>query len=404
MATDGFVEQVLADIGPLEPLDLTLLDAHGCVLAEDVRAGEALPPFDRVTYDGYAVRLADLAPLEAGRPVQLPVVGDVTPGAASGFSVQPGMAVRVQAGVALPTHGEAVVPTALTDGGVAAVQIRSAVGPGAGIQRSGADVAAGDVALSAGTYLRGAQIALLAAAGCSRAVVRPKPRVVVLSVGPELVEPGHQRGNEQVYDANSVSLTAAAMEAGAVAYRVGIVPDDPRQLLDALEDQLVRADCILTTVGRSERSQKVLTEVVRRLGEVRSDRIGIEPGGLVSYGRIGFDRTPYFGLPGDPVGAMVAFEVLVRPVLRRMLGSVQVHRPVVRARITQAARSRPDALTYLPAWLDVRDNAYVVTPTGAADTIAAYGRANALVVLDAGAGEVAEGAPVTVMLLERRAP
>ncbi len=401
MDVDGFVEHVLADIAPLDELELTLLDAHGCVLARDVLAKEALPPFDRVSYDGYAVRMADITPAAGGTVVQLPVFGTVEPGASTGFSVQDGMAVRVRAGSAAPAGTETIVPTSWTDDGAGSVRISRPTAPGSGIQRVGSELAAGAVALTAGTNLRSAQIGLLAAAGISRAVMHPRPRVVVLASGSEFVQPGQVRKTGELYDANSLSLTTAALEAGALAYRVGLVPHS-QQLLDTLEDQLVRADCVIATVGQSAASQQALTDVIRRLGTVRTERLAVEPGGSVTYGRIGFDNTPYFGLPGDPATALVAFELVVRPALRRMLGSAQVQRPVVRARLTAAVRSSAGMRSYVPAWLDVRENVYVITPTGSPAQIASYGRANALVVVEADTTEVPEGTPVTALLLERR--
>ncbi|MDQ1682333.1 MAG: molybdopterin molybdotransferase [Frankiaceae bacterium] len=398
-----FAEFVLADVKPIAELELTLLDAHGSVLAQDVAAVEPLPAFDRVSYDGYAVRMGDITPAAGGSPVRLHVVGTVDPGASTGFSVQEGMAVRVRAGSAAPPGSETIVPSSWTDEGAVIVEITRPTAEGSGIQRAGSELAAGAVALAAGTYLRSAQIGLLAAVGVSRAVMHPRPRVVVLASGAEFVQPGAVRRVGELYDANSLSLTTAALEAGALAYRVGLVPDSS-QLLDTLEDQLVRADCVIATVGPSAASQQALHDVVRRLGTVRTERLAVEPGGSVTYGRIGFDETVYFGLPGDPASALVAFELLVRPALRRMLGSTQVQRPVVRARLTTGLRSSPGVRSYVPAWLDVRDNVYVVEPTGSPAQLASYGRANALVVIDAETTEVPEGTTVTALLLERRNP
>ena len=402
MELAAFLEHVLSDVVPLDELDLTLLDAHGCVLARDVAGVDALPAFDVVQYDGYAVRLADVTAASDGAPVQLSVLGTVGPGAAGGYSVQSGMAVRVQAGAAAPANTETVVPTAWTDGGMPTVAVRRATAANSGIVRAGSQLAAGATALTAGTILRSAQIGLLAAVGVARAAMQPKPRVVVLASGPEFVSPGSPRVLGEVYDANSLALTTAALEAGALAYRVGVVPDDPQLLLDALEDQLVRADCVITTVGPSARSQQALNAVITRLGAVRSERLDIEPGGMVTYGRIGFDKTPYFGLPGDPTAALLTFELVVRPALRRMLGSDQLHRPLVRAVLQSPVRSSSGLRSYVPARLDVQDNVYVVTPTGAPSHLASYGQANALIVVEPDATDVAAGTSVTALLLERR--
>lgn len=403
MDVDAFVAHVLDDTAPLDELELTLLDAHGGVLARDVVAREALPAFDRVSYDGYAVRMADITAAAGGSPVRLPVFGTVEPGPGAGFAVTDGMAVRVRAGSAAPPGTETVVPTSWTDDGASSVSVTRPTAPGSGIQRAGSELAAGAVALAAGTYLRSAQIGLLAAVGVSRAVMHPRPRVVVLASGTEFVQPDSVRRTGESYDVNSLSLTTAAVEAGALAYRVGLVPDS-RKLLDMLEDQLVRADCVIATVGASAASQQALSDVIRRLGTVRTERLAVEPGGSVTYGRIGFDDTHYFGLPGDPASALVAFEVLVRPALRRMLGSTQVQRPLVRARLTATLRSSAGLRSYVPAWLDVRDNSYVISPTGSPAQLASYGRANALIVVDAATTEVPEGTAVTALLLERRNP
>ncbi|MCU1678296.1 MAG: molybdopterin molybdochelatase, partial [Frankiales bacterium] len=142
MDVDAFVEHVLADIPPLAELDLTLLDAHGCVLARDVLAAEALPSFDRVAYDGYAVRVADVAAAASGTPVRLPVFATVEPGASSGFSVKDGMAVRVRMGAAAPAGTETIVPTSWTDGGVSSVVVSRPTAPGSGIHKVGSELAA----------------------------------------------------------------------------------------------------------------------------------------------------------------------------------------------------------------------------------------------------------------------
>jgi len=402
ISVDEHLARVLSVVQPLSPLDLGLLDAQGCFLDEDVHAPAPLPGFDNSAMDGYAVRTADLS---GDLPVVLPVVGDVAAGPASPLRVQPGLCVRIMTGAALPEGADAVVPLELTDGGVKHVRIDQTVEPGAYIRRAGEDVAAGDLVLTRGAALGSANIGLAAAIGRNRVLVRPRPRVVVVSTGSELVEPGAPMGPGQIADANSFALTAAAIEAGALAYRVGIVPDEARTLLSTLEDQLVRADVLITSGGVSVGAYDVVKEVLSRIGTVQFDKVAMQPGMPQGFGTIGPDDTPIFALPGNPVSALVSFEVFVRPALRRMIGAEPLQRPRVSAVTTESFSSPEGKRSFLRVHLSVRKGAHVVTPVSGPGShlLAGMARANALVVVPEQVVQVAAGEPVTVLLLERRA-
>jgi len=402
ISVDEHLARVLSVVQPLSPLDLGLLDAQGCFLDEDVHAPAPLPGFDNSAMDGYAVRTADLS---GDLPVVLPVVGDVAAGPASPLRVQPGLCVRIMTGAALPEGADAVVPLELTDGGVKHVRIDQTVEPGAYIRRAGEDVAAGDLVLTRGAALGSANIGLAAAIGRNRVLVRPRPRVVVVSTGSELVEPGAPMGSGQIADANSFALTAAAIEAGALAYRVGIVPDEARTLLSTLEDQLVRADVLITSGGVSVGAYDVVKEVLSRIGTVQFDKVAMQPGMPQGFGTIGPDDTPIFALPGNPVSALVSFEVFVRPALRRMIGAEPLQRPRVSAVTTESFSSPEGKRSFLRVHLSVRKGAHVVTPVSGPGShlLAGMARANALVVVPEQVVQVAAGEPVTVLLLERRA-
>jgi molybdopterin molybdotransferase len=297
-----------------------------------------------------------------------------------------------------------VVPLEWTDGGIAQVAIRRSAGPGNSVRRTGEDAPVGTVVLNAGTHLGATQIGLLAAVGRDRVLARPRPRVVVLSTGSELVDPGTPLSPGKIPDANSTLLTSAAREAGGTAFRVGIVPDDPRQLLDTLEDQLIRADAVVTSGGVSVGAYDVVKEVIGRIGEVQFDRVAMQPGMPQAFGLIGPDKTPFFGLPGNPVSAYVSFEVFVRPALRRMLGAEPINRPTVRARLAGSLTSPPGKRTFARAQLSVAGGTYTVTPIGGSGShlIASLAGANALVVVPEKTTELESGAAVTAMLLERR--
>ncbi|HYJ77871.1 MAG TPA: gephyrin-like molybdotransferase Glp [Actinomycetes bacterium] len=403
-SVDQHLADVLSGIRPIAPLDLQLLDAHGCILAESVVADVDLPRFDNSSVDGYAVRLADVAKASPSTPAQLPVVGDIAAGSRPTYTVQPGMSVRIMTGAPVPPGAEAVVPLEWTDGGIATVTITRAPQAGNSVRRQGEDVKTGQVVLDAGTRLGPGQLGLLAAVGRDRVVVRPRPRVVILSTGSELVEPGSPTEPGQIHESNSYILTTAAREAGATAFRVGIVPDDDRSLMNAIEDQLIRADLVLTSGGVSVGAYDVVKEVLSRLGTVRFERVAMQPGKPQGFGTVGPDNTPIITLPGNPVSSFVSFEVFVRPVIRRMLGVEPLHRPVVRATCLQAMTSVPGKRQFARAWLDVADGRYVVRPVGGhgSHLVGDLAHSNSLVVVPEDVTEVPEGGTVEVMVLERR--
>jgi len=397
---DEHLAEVMSVVGPLSPLEVGLLDAHGCVLAEDVVAPAPLPGFDNSAMDGYAVRVADLERL----PAVLPVVGDIAAGPASSLRVQPGLCVRIMTGALMPAGADAVVPLEWTDGGVAQVRIDRRPDVGGYVRRAGEDVVAGETVLTAGTHLGSSQVGLSAAVGRGRLLVRPRPRVVVVSTGSELVEPGFPLGPGQLHDSNSLALTTACIEAGAIAYRVGIVPDDGRRLLPSLEDQLVRADVLVTSGGVSVGAYDVVKEVLSRIGTVGFHKVAMQPGMPQGFGTIGPDSTPIFGLPGNPVSAMVSFEAFVRPALRRMLGDEQTARPSVSAVSTADLRSPAGKRSFLRVWLEWRDGAYVASPVSGTGShlLAGMARANALAVIPEDVEGIQAGNAVHVLLLERR--
>jgi len=403
-SVDQHLEDVLSGIEAIAPLDLQLLDAHGCILSETVLAAHDLPSFDNSSMDGYAVRVADVASATEQEPVRLPVVGDIAAGSQSAYSVQPGLSTRIMTGAPVPAGAEAVVPIEWTDQGIAAVSITRPPKPGEHIRRRGEDVRAGEIVLEAGTRLGPGQIGLLAAVGRDRVTVRPRPRVVILSTGSELVEPGQVAGSGQIHESNSYILTTAAREVGATVFRVGIVPDEPRKLMDAIEDQLIRADLVLTSGGVSAGAYDVVKEVLSRLGTVAFEQVAMQPGKPQGHGTIGPDRTPIITLPGNPVSSYVSFEVFVRPVIRRMLGVEPLGRPIVRAVLKEDLTSPPERRQFARAWLDVEEGRYVVRPVGGAGShlVGDLAQANSFVVIPEDVTEVPAGSAVEVMGLERR--
>lgn len=401
---DEHLAAVLGQLSPLADLEVTLLDAHGCVLAEDVVAPRSLPWFDNSSMDGYAVRSVDVASADEQNPVLLPVIGDIAAGSGGAYAVNEGLTARIMTGAPIPAGADAVVPVEWTDGGIARVQINRAPQPGANIRRSGEDVVAGEIVLSAGAPIGAPQVGLLAALGFSRVRVRPKPRVVVFSTGNELVDVGVVPGPGQINESNSYTLTAAVRECGAIAFRVGIVPDDPVRLLSLIEDQLVRADLVITTGGVSAGAYDTVKDVLSRLGTVEFAKVAMQPGMPQGFGTVGPDSTPIFTLPGNPVSAFVSFEVFVRPAIRRMLGVQPLYRPLVRATLTEPVTKSAGKRSYVRGRVEVRDGSYTVAPVGGMGShlVADLALANAFIVVPEQVTEVPAGVTVSVMMLERR--
>ncbi|MGW3076850.1 MULTISPECIES: molybdotransferase-like divisome protein Glp [unclassified Kitasatospora] len=413
---DEHLADVLAAVGPLPAIELRLLDAQGCRLDEDVVADGDLPPFDNSSMDGYAVRTADTEGATDAYPSVLSVVGDIAAGAAELPKVGPGQAARIMTGAPLPPGAQAVAPVEWTDGGtgtgVAAaamtapvpdeeVRVLRPVAAGAHIRRRGGDVAAGTRVLEGGTRLGPAQLGLLAAIGRPTVKVRPRPRVVVLSTGSELVQPGEPVGPGQIADSNSFTLTAAAQEAGAIAYRVGAVPDDADRLRAVLEDQLGRADLIVTSGGVSVGAYDVVKEVFESYGGVDFRRLRMQPGKPQGFGRIGGAAgVPLLALPGNPVSAYISFELFVRPVIRTMLGAADVHRPVVRAVCPTALRSPAGRRQFLRGRHSAADGTVESVGGAGSHLVGALARANCLITVPEETTELPAGSEVDVVLLD----
>ncbi len=320
ISVEQHLDRILSTVKLIAPFDLGVLDAQGCILAADVRARGSLPGFTNSAMDGYAVHSADISMAGPGSPVVLPVVNDIAAGNTKAWSLATGQTMRIMTGAPMPHGADAVVPVEATDGGVVRVEIRESRAVGSHVREAGEDVEAGNVVLRRGTLLGPGQIALLAAAGIARVRIVPRPRVVVISTGDELVEVGRTPGFGQIVDSNSVMLTAAVTAVGATPFRVGGVPDDARTLMETLEGQLVRADVIITTGGVSMGAFDTVKEVLSRVGTMQFDKVAMRPGMPQGFGVLGEEQVPVFTLPGNPVSALVSFHVFVAPALRAMAG------------------------------------------------------------------------------------
>lgn len=402
-SVDEHLSTILDGVRPLPPYEQPLLEALGLPICADVMSAIDLPSFDNSAMDGYACRLADVLDASREHPVRLPVVGESAAGQTKAYALSPGQSVKIMTGAPLPAGADVVVPIEWTDGGRATVSIVQTPRPGQHVRSRGEDVRAGDQLLEEGVVLGPRQAAILAAAGYASVKARPRPRVVVISTGSELREPGQPLGFDSVYDANSFALAAAARQADAIAYRVGIVSDDPQELTDTLSDQLVRADVVVTSGGVSKGDYDVVKDVLSRLGTVQFTEVAMQPGKPQGFGTIGEDDTPIFTLPGNPVSSYVSFEVFVLPAIRRMMGKLPYRRPLVRATCTGGLSSPRGRKQYVRGSFEVTARGAQVSPVGGhgSHLIASLAQSNCLIVIPEATLDVEAGALVDVCVLDR---
>lgn len=323
MRTVAEHQQVVADLIAARAAETVgLVDAEGLALAADVAAPLSLPVFDNSAMDGYAVRADDVARADA-TPVRLPVAEDIPAGRIDRLTLAAGTAHRIMTGAPLPAGATAVVPVEATDGGIDTVEIRMAPSAGQHIRRAGEDVTAGTTVLQTGHVVTPAALGLAAALGLGSLTVRPRQRVLVMSTGTELVSAGTELKPGQIYESNAIMLAAAVREAGGEVVATPTSSDDVAQFSTVLEGYAGQADLIITTGGVSAGAYEVVKDAFGG-GAVEFVKVAMQPGMPQGAGRI--NGCPIITLPGNPVSALVSFEVFVRPALRAAMGLPHPHR------------------------------------------------------------------------------
>ncbi len=317
---ETYLSEVLAAVSPLEAFHIPLFEARGCVAAEDVTAPWPLPAFDSAAVDGYAVIAADVASASTSNPVALNVIETISSGSHPSRALRAGFATRVSAGSPLPEDTDAIIPIEQSDAGKDEVKIFESAVFGQFIRRAAEDVELGETVLREGTKIDARHLGLLASVGRGSVLARPRPRVVIISIGDELLDPGAKLEPGKTIDSNGLMLAAAIADAGAIAYRVGPISTDRENLQRVIEDQLVRADFVVTTGGTNADAYDALAAVVSEIGELEFTRVAMQPGSAQGFGFVGEDKIPLMTIPGNPVAAYISFEVFIRPVLHRLLG------------------------------------------------------------------------------------
>ncbi len=325
LTVEEALEQILARGRRLPAERVELSATLGRVLAEPIRSRREIPPWPNSSMDGYAVRAADARTPQA----RLTVVGRVAAGSLPSRPLRPGEALRIFTGAPLPEGADAVVPQEDVDVAGDTVTIRPAVQPGGYVRPRGEDVRVGDLVLEPDRAIGAAEVGLLATLGYGQVSVYRRPRVAVLSTGDELADLGTEPGPAQIPNTNTYSLVAQAQEAGADVVGLGVA----RDRLEAIEERVrwgLGSDVFISSAGVSVGEADFVKEAFTRCGaELHLWRVAMRPGKPITFGSLGHGVV--FGLPGNPVSAMVTFELFVRPLLRRLSGHRTLHRPRLRA-------------------------------------------------------------------------
>lgn len=416
ISVEDALSRILAHVHQLESEDQPLLAALGQALAEEVRAEFDIPPLPVSAMDGYAVQ-ASSTESAAEQPVQLQVIGEVAAGYLYNGRVGPGTAVRIMTGAPVPPGADAIVPFEETDEtGLRAPQAASVrearvsvykpARAGNNVRPAGEDVRAGETVLSAGTVLHPPQLGVLASLGKQSARVTRRPRVAILSTGDELLAPAEPRQPGRIYDSNMVSIAAMVTEFGGLPQPLGVARDTVDDLT-----QKIRAgfdcDLIVTSAGVSRGDFDVVKLVLAREGAINFWTVNMRPGKPLAFGefRSGERRIPHIGLPGNPVSAVIAFEVFGRPAIQRMLGKALTPRPRAHAVAAEPIGMVDGRRFYARCLLRREGDRLVASLAGSQSSgaLSSLARANALAVVPEGSPDVQAGDTVDVILLQPEA-
>ena len=391
-------ERILERITVLDPETVSLRAARGRVLAEDVLSDRDVPPFANSAMDGYAVRAIDVRDASAAQPVQLRVLGEIRAGAAPPAAVQPQTALRIMTGAMVPEGSDAVVrveDTAERDG---TVEVRVAVAAGTSLRAAGSDLRRGDLVGAAGRTITPGLIGVLASAGRVTVLCVRRPRVLVITTGDELREPGEALGPGQITNTNRYTLLSAIEEAGAQVVDAGVARDERSDLNDRLR-AAGETDLVVTTGGVSMGAYDLVRGMLEEQEAVDFWQVALRPGKPLVFASIG--GVPLIGLPGNPVSTLVGFELFVRPALLKLQGRTDLERPRLAA-VTDEALHNPPHLEQYFRGIAKRDGDRIrvrLTGDQGSHVLRSMADANCLVIVPLGVSDVAEGESVEIIPL-----
>lgn len=408
LSVNEALERILQRFNPVSPITIPLEWALNRILAENVIAATDLPPFTNSGMDGFAVRASDTQGASQAQPIRLVVVMDIPAGSVPAGPLQPHQAARIMTGAVVPDGADAVIPiedTNLDRAQTAAplpaeVLIQRPAQPGAFLRQRGQDLRHGQLVLSSGKRLRSQDLGLLASLGYASLQVFRQPRVALLSSGDELISPSGRLDPGKIRDSNSYTLAALADQAGAEVFRLGVVKDDPQQILDRLELAIDHsADLIITSAGVSVGAFDYVRQVIEENGEINFWRVNMRPGKPLAFGT--FRGIPFIGLPGNPASAFVGFEVFIRPVLQRLAGMPDRIRPTIKVTLEESVES-DGRESYFRAVLSEKCGKITATLAGhqGSGNLYALVKANALLIIPSEVTTIPAGSELNAWLLD----
>ena len=412
LSVEEAYERVMASFSPLEASEAPLLESLGQTLAVDVTSPLALPPLANSGMDGYALRGADIVGASMDAPRRLPVIGIVAAGQLATRSVEAGTAMRIMTGAPVPDGADTVVPFEETDEvqrksegrPLDEVAIFSEMPTGANVRPAGEDVREGELVLEAGTFIRAAEVGVLASLGLHSVRVKRRPIVSVLATGDELESAGTTLAGGKIYDSNSYSVAASVIASGGVPRLLGIARDN----LDDLHAKLAAtagSDLVITSAGVSKGDYDIVKDVLEQRGTMNFWSVRMRPAKPLAFGHLrgeGGRDVPLLGLPGNPVSAMVAFEMFARPAIHAMLGRPVRPRPSVEGVLTGPIRNYDGRRVYARVEVELRDGVYYATPTGpqGSNILTSMSRANALAICPEDLPAKEAGERVRIIMLD----
>ncbi len=407
---DAFA-RIIAHFAPLDAVELPALECLGLALAEDISSPLNLPPLANSAMDGYAVQYGDIAAADAAPPT-LAVISAVAAGQVSDRAVTDGAAIRIMTGAPVPAGADTVVPFEETDEldrrrngqPLDEITIRKALPRGSNVRPAGEDVAAGALVLPAGTVIRPAEAGVMASLGLAAAKVIRRPVVAILSTGDELTPVGDALTPGHIYDSNGSSIAAAVIAAGGAPQVIGIARDnldDLHRCIDAASD----ADLLVTSAGVSKGDYDMVKDVLEQRGDMNFWSVRMRPAKPLAFGllhRRQGNPLPLLGLPGNPVSALLAFEMFGRPAIRRMLGRDLLARPMVEGVLTGPIFNSDGRRVYARVAVARRNGGWFATPTGpqGSNILTSLSRANGLAICPADLPRKEAGQAVKIIMLD----